>query len=81
VVQPDVDVDGDRVLGEKAGIPLVASIAFQPNKLDDFLFRGTDGHLLVIGGFTASGDVISYDPASAGDATVRTTARRSRRHG
>jgi hypothetical protein len=55
----------------KAGIPLVASIAFQPNKLDGFLFRGTDGHLLVIGGFTAEGDVISYDPASASDATVR----------
>jgi hypothetical protein len=55
----------------KAGIPLVASIAFQPGKLDGFLFRGTDGHLLVIGGFTAGGDVISYDPASASDATVR----------
>ena len=55
----------------KAGIPLVASIAFEPNKLDGFLFRGTDGHLLVIGGFTAGGDVISYDPASASDATVR----------
>ena len=55
----------------KAGIPLVASIAFQPNKLDGFLFRGTDGHLLVIGGFTAGGDVISYDPASTSDATVR----------
>ena len=55
----------------KAGIPLVASIAFQPNKLDGFLFRGTDGHLLVIGGFTAGGDVISYDPASASDAMVR----------
>jgi hypothetical protein len=55
----------------KAGIPLVASIAFEPNKLDGFLFRGTDGHLLVIGGFTADGDVISYDPASSSDATVR----------
>jgi len=55
----------------KAGIPLVASIAFQPNKLDGFLFRGTDGHLLVIGGFTAGGDVISYDPASSSDGTVR----------
>jgi hypothetical protein len=53
------------------GIPLVASIAFQPNKLDGFLFRGTNGHLLVIGGFTAKGDVISYDPASTSDATVR----------
>jgi Peptidase_C39 like family len=55
----------------KAGIPLVASIAFEPNKLDGFLFRGTDGHLLVIGGFTADGDVISYDPASSSDAAVR----------
>jgi hypothetical protein len=55
----------------KKGIPLVASIAFEPNKLDGFLFRGTDGHLLVIGGFTADGDVISYDPASSSDATVR----------
>jgi peptidase C39-like protein len=55
----------------KAGIPLVASIAFEPNKLDGFLFRGTDGHLLVIGGFTAGGDVISYDPASTSDAAVR----------
>jgi hypothetical protein len=55
----------------KRGIPLVASIAFQPNKLDGFLFRGTDGHLLVIGGFTAEGNVISYDPAAASDATVR----------
>ena len=55
----------------KRGIPLVASIAFQPNKLDGFLFRGTDGHLLVIGGFTADGNVISYDPAAANDATVR----------
>jgi hypothetical protein len=61
----------------KAGIPLVASIAFEPNKLDGFLFRGTDGHLLVIGGFTAGGDVISYDPASASDATVRHVYDRS----
>jgi peptidase C39-like protein len=55
----------------KAGIPLVASIAFEPNKLDGFLFRGTDGHLLTIVGFTAAGDVISNDPASPSDATVR----------
>jgi hypothetical protein len=55
----------------KAGIPLVASLAFQPNKLDGFLFRGTNGHLLVIGGFTANGDVISYDPAATSDDTVR----------
>ena len=55
----------------KAGIPLVASIAFEPNKLDGFLFRGTDGHLLVIAGFTNDGDVIAYDPAATADAAVR----------
>jgi len=55
----------------KAGIPLVASIAFEPNKLGGFLFRGTDGHLLTIVGFDAAGNVISNDPASTSDATVR----------
>ena len=55
----------------KAGIPLVASIAFEPNKLGGFLFRGTDGHLLTIVGFDKAGNVISNDPASTSDATVR----------
>jgi Peptidase_C39 like family len=55
----------------KAGIPLVASIAFEPNKLGGFLFRGTDGHLLTIVGFDQAGNVISNDPASTSDATVR----------
>jgi hypothetical protein len=55
----------------KAGIPLVASIAFEPNKLGGFLFRGTDGHLLTIIGFDQAGNVISNDPASTSDATVR----------
>lgn len=43
-----------------AGIPLVASIN---GKLPGFLFDKTNGHLLVIRGFTASGDVITNDPA------------------
>jgi len=55
-----------------AGIPLVASIAANPNKLTGFLFdKGTNGHLLVIVGFTAGGDPIVNDPASTSDATVR----------
>jgi hypothetical protein len=54
-----------------AGIPLVASIAANPNKLTGFLFdKGTNGHLLVIRGFTAAGDVIANDPAATGDGTV-----------
>jgi len=50
------------------GIPLVASIN---GRLPGFFFGKTNGHLLTIVGFTASGDVISYDPASTSDATVR----------
>ena len=56
----------------RAGIPLVASVAANPNKLTGFLFdKGTNGHLLVIVGFTANGDVVVDDPASASDATVQ----------
>ena len=51
-----------------AGIPLVASIN---GKLPGFEFRKTNGHLLVIRGFTATGDVISNDPAVFTNAEVR----------
>lgn len=56
----------------RAGIPLVASVAANPNKLTGFLLdKGTNGHLLVIVGFTKSGDPIVNDPASTSDATVQ----------
>jgi hypothetical protein len=56
----------------RAGIPLVASIASRPGELDGFLFSGgTNGHLVVITGFDASGNPIVNDPASWSDATVR----------
>ena len=73
----DAEVTQLRSLAEAeqfiaAGIPLVASIAANPNKLTGFLFdKGTNGHLLVIVGFTAGGDPIVNDPASTSDATVR----------
>ncbi|WP_036569553.1 C39 family peptidase [Nocardioides sp. URHA0032] len=57
----------------RAGIPLVASIAFGRGELDGAPISSTDGHLLVIVGFTASGDVVVNDPAAASDATVRRT--------
>jgi hypothetical protein len=50
------------------GIPLVASIN---GKLPGFLFKKTSGHLLVIRGFTATGDVITNDPAVFADADAR----------
>ena len=55
----------------KAGIPLVASIAFSSNKLDGFLFKSTNGHLLVIVGFTREGNPVVNDPAATSDATVQ----------
>jgi hypothetical protein len=55
-----------------AGVPLAASIAANPNKLTGFPFKfGTSGHLLVIRGFTATGDVIVNDPAAPDDASVQ----------
>ena len=42
-------------------IPLVASIN---GDLPGFLFGKTNGHLLVIRGFDANGDVITNDPAA-----------------
>ena len=51
----------------KVGIPLVASIQ---GHLPGFFFKKTSGHLLVIRGFTATGDVIANDPAVPTDADV-----------
>jgi hypothetical protein len=50
------------------GIPLVASIN---GKLPGFFFGKTNGHLLVIVGFTPSGDVITNDPAVPTNEQVR----------
>src|SRR6266545_242446 len=47
----------------KAGIPLVASVSFKKSQLDGAGY-GTNGHLMVIVGFTVTGDVVVNDPAS-----------------
>lgn len=57
------------------GIPVIASIAWN-NRYSSTYLRGapipaSDGHLLVIRGFTASGDVIVNDPAASSDSRVR----------
>ncbi len=57
-----------------AGIPLIASIN---GKLEGFLFGSTNGHLLVIVGFDANGDVVTNDPAVISNAGVRKTYGRA----
>jgi Peptidase_C39 like family len=55
----------------KKGIPLVASVAWNSNKLDGGI-KSTNGHLLVIEGFSADGSkVIVNDPASLDDSVVK----------
>ncbi|MEJ7635939.1 peptidase C39 family protein [Aeromicrobium sp.] len=61
----------------KAGIPLVASIAFSRGGLDGAPISSSPGHLLVIRGFTAAGNVIVNDPAAAKNSTVRRIYTRS----
>lgn len=51
-----------------AGIPLIASVN---GVLPGFLFTSTNGHLLVIRGFDANGDVITNDPAVRANAQAR----------
>ncbi len=46
-----------------AGIPLVVSVSFKESELTGSGY-GTNGHLMVIRGFTGTGDVIVNDPAS-----------------
>ncbi|MFL6143089.1 MAG: C39 family peptidase [Labedaea sp.] len=59
----------------RAGIPVVTSQSFRADELDGAGY-GTSGHLMVIIGFTATGDVIANDPASSSDQAVRNVYRR-----
>ncbi|WP_182524644.1 peptidase C39 family protein [Nocardioides dongkuii] len=56
-----------------AGIPVVASISFGAGELRGAPISATNGHLLVIVGFTDSGDVVVNDPAASSRAGVRRT--------
>ncbi|WP_406038856.1 peptidase C39 family protein [Micromonospora sp. NBC_00898] len=53
-----------------AGIPVVTSQSFLASELDGAGY-GTSGHLMVVVGFTATGDVIANDPASPDNDAVR----------
>lgn len=48
-----------------AGTPVIASIKFEKGVMpNNPIYQDTDGHLIVIRGFTPDGDVIVNDPAS-----------------
>jgi hypothetical protein len=49
----------DAVLG---GVPMIASIRVAPGELRGAPYEKTDGHLLVVRGFTSHGDLICNDP-------------------
>jgi len=53
-----------------AGIPLVLSLAMKKNEVPGAGYT-TNGHLLVVVGFTATGDAIVNDPFAATNAEVR----------
>ncbi|MCG5217845.1 peptidase C39 family protein [Streptosporangium sp. KLBMP 9127] len=54
----------------KAGIPVITSQSFKASELPGAGY-GTNGHLMVIIGFTPAGDVIANDPASPDNGAVR----------
>jgi len=66
----------------RAGVPIVVSIRWDNtdadplNDLDGSSISSTDGHLMIVIGFTAGGDVIANDPASPSNAAVRHVYRR-----
>jgi hypothetical protein len=54
----------------RVGIPLVASVRFDRGELTGAPLRSTNGHLLVISGFTENGDVVVHDPAAPDNRSV-----------
>lgn len=61
----------------KAGTPLIVSVAFGRGQLSGAPISSTNGHLMVLVGFTASGDVVVNDPAASSNAGVRRTYDRA----
>lgn len=59
----------------KRGIPVVTSQSFQASELTGANYS-TSGHLMVVVGFTRTGDVIVNDPASRTDPAVRNVYQR-----
>ncbi|MGP3924903.1 peptidase C39 family protein [Streptomyces sp. 8N616] len=65
--------DAEKLIA--AGIPVITSQSFLESELDGAGY-GTAGHLMCVIGFTADGDVIANDPASANNDAVRRVYKR-----
>lgn len=61
----------------RKGIPVIISVKFSRGQLDGAPISSTNGHLMVVTGFTAKGDVVVRDPAAPRNATVRRTYKRA----
>lgn len=61
----------------RAGIPVVTSLTYSAGRLSGAPIRSTNGHLLVVVGFTAAGDVVVNDPAARTNSGVRRTYDRA----
>lgn len=57
--------------------PVIATVAYDRSWLPEAPIARTAGHLLVVRGFTAGGDVIVNDPAAPADGEVRRVYRRA----
>jgi hypothetical protein len=54
-----------------AGRPVVVSMTYSEDELHGAPLKRTKGHLGVVAGFTAEGDVVVYDPAAPDRSSVR----------
>ncbi len=62
------------------GRPVIVSVTFNKGELPGAPIPKTSGHLLVVSGFTAQGDVIVNDPAGKGRTEVRRVYSRAAFH-
>jgi hypothetical protein len=65
----------ERLIG--ASIPVAISVAYGKGELSRSPISSTVGHLIVVRGFAANGDVICNDPAFGSDASVEVTYDRA----
>jgi cell wall-associated NlpC family hydrolase len=61
----------------QAGAQVIASVTFGPDELKNSPLKKTKGHLLVITGFNAKGDVLAHDPAAPDEKTVERVYNRA----